>query len=108
MKKKAFLTIIGVLALQAMVYADWVNGTVQKVDESRDVLFINRIDAEKNKSMPEQLEVKVTNDAKLKNISSLTELKTGNEVKVDVQENKNLGIWEARGVELVNPANKKY
>ena len=37
-------------------------------------------------------------------------LKAENEVKVDVQENKNLGIWEAHGVELVSPspADKKY
>ncbi len=105
MKRIIYLAVFGLLAFQIAAYADWVNGTVAKVDSKNNTVTIQRTEDERDRrdgNLPAQLEVKVNRDADLKNIASINDLKTGDAVKIDVRENKNLGIWEAKGIELRN------
>jgi hypothetical protein len=62
------------------------------------------MDIDKNQNLPQELQLRVVRDAKLKNITSLKDLQDGNQVKVDVKQNKDLGVWEAKSVELNNEA----
>jgi hypothetical protein len=99
MKKILPIVFAGLFLMQAPSYADWMKGVVKGV-EGKDVT-ISRTDASDNDSKPRELKVKILENAKLKNISSLGDLKSGQEVKVDARENKEQGFWDANYVELI-------
>jgi hypothetical protein len=100
--KKILLLAIGVfLSAQLTAYADWINASVVKVDSKENMVTFKNLEAQNaDKDMPSLLDVKVKKDANLKNLASLNDLKPGNTVKVNVQKDQNLGIWEASGIEL--------
>jgi hypothetical protein len=100
MKKTLPLIIASLFVMQTASYADWMQGVVQKV-EGKDIT-INRTDATENDSNPRELKVKILDNAKLKNISAISDLKNGEEVKVDARNNKEQGFWDANYVELIN------
>ncbi|MCR4337211.1 MAG: hypothetical protein NUV91_05345 [Candidatus Omnitrophica bacterium] len=102
MKKIISLTILSFFILQTAVYAEWVYGIVRKVDVKNSILTIQQIEEEKEDNFPNQIKLKVVRDAIFRNIPTLDELEVGNEVKVNVRENQNLGIWEATEVEFKN------
>ena len=107
MKKTTIVTLaLGLLAFQTIASAEVIYGYVQKVDPASNTIMIDRLDTAKNKNqnLPEQLQLKVSRDAKLKNIAAITDLKKDNAVKVDAKQNADLGIWEANSVELNNEA----
>jgi hypothetical protein len=104
MKKTLPLIVASLFLMQTASYADWMQGIVKKV-EGKDIT-INRTDATQNDSNPRELKVKILDNAKLKNISSLNDLKSGEEVKVDARNNKEQGFWDANYVELINSANQ--
>lgn len=87
---------------QTAAFAETIKGAITKVDVAASDIYIHRTEINKNKDLPQDLQLKVGREAKLKNITSLADLKNGNEVNVKVKENKNLGIWEARSVELIS------
>lgn len=96
------LLALGLFLLQAFASAEVIQGSVQRIDAANDTLYIRRFDADidKNGKLPREFELKVGREAKLKNIASLQDLENGSPVKVDVKQNKNLGVWEAKSVEL--------
>jgi hypothetical protein len=100
MKKALPLIIASLFLAQAPSYADWMKGVVQSIDGK--TVTINRSDATENDSNPRQLKVKILENAKLKNISSVSDLKNGQEIKVDARNNKEQGFWDANYVELIN------
>ena len=100
MKKIATVFVFGLLFAANASYAEWVQGIVSNVDIKAGTIQLNRLATDKNKDFPQTLQLNVQRDAKLKNIVSLEDLKKGNHIKVDVKQNKDLGIWEAKAVEL--------
>jgi hypothetical protein len=100
-----YFTAIGAAVLGALIvfaavgHAQSVEAVIHKVDPENNVLTIEPIgkDAER---LPKPLDVTVTRDADLEGIVSLEELKEGNQVTVEVKENKDLQVWEAKKVEL--------
>ncbi len=101
MKKALPLIFAGLFLVQAPVYADWMQGIVQGIEGK--TVTIDRTDASENDNNPRQLKVKVLDNAKLKNISAVEELQSGQEIKVDARNNKEQGFWDANYIELVNP-----
>ncbi len=98
------LALLGSIAFASAASAEMVHGSVQKLDAANNMLTIRRIETDKNQNLPQEMQLKVQRDSKLKNIASLQDLQNGNQVKVDVKQNKDLGIWEAKSVELSNEA----
>ena len=98
--KSLSFAVLGLAILQATASAETVHGLVQNFDAATNTLAIRRVETDKNQNLPTDLQLVVNRDAKLKNIASLQELQRDNEVKVDVKQNKDLGIWEAKSVEL--------
>jgi hypothetical protein len=99
--KKITLPLIfaGLFLVQAPSYADWMQGVVQGLEGK--TVTINRTDDSGNDSDPRQLKVKILDNAKLKNISAVEDLKNGQEIKVDARNNKEQGFWDANYVELI-------
>lgn len=99
MKRIVMMLFAGLLAVPSVSYAEWLQGTITKIDINGGNLTLENLDTKK--PYPQPLNLKVTQDAELKNIASLQDLKNGQAVKVDVKENTNLGVWEAKSVEYV-------
>jgi hypothetical protein len=100
MKKTLPLVVASIFLLQTPSYAAWMSGVVKAVEDR--VVTIERANAELQEAYPKELRVKILDNAKLKNISSLEDLKSGNEVKVDARANKEQGVWDANYIELVD------
>jgi Cu/Ag efflux protein CusF len=101
-----YFTAVGAALLGAIIIfaasasnAETVEGVVDKVDTENNKLTISRTDDE-NKDLPKEIDVTVTRDADLEGIVSLDDLEEGNQVKVEVKENKDLRVWEADKIEL--------
>ena len=99
--KRMFIAVIagvGMLLLQTYAYADRIEGTIKNIDSTNRMLTIERSDAKADQA--KEIQVKVTDDAKFKNFNTLGELQNGQAVKLDARENKDLGSWDAKSVEL--------
>jgi hypothetical protein len=112
MKRIIYLTMLGFFALTTVAHAEWIKGTVLDVDDSNNTITIKRANEleDNNRNLPpqipERLQLKVRDDASFKNLSSLSELQAGNEVRVNVKTNKyNSAAWEASDVELTDASN---
>ena len=97
-----YFTIGTMFLLQSTSYAAWMSGVVKDVDPTNQTLLIERANANTQEAYEKQIRVKVLNNAKLKNIASLDELKDGQEVKMDVRANKEQGHWDANYIELID------
>jgi len=102
MKKALPIVFASLFLVQAPSYADWMKGVVKSVDSAGKTVTIDRTDASENDSKPRELKVKIVDNAKMKNISSIDELQNGQEVKVDARDNKEQGFWDANYIELIN------
>jgi hypothetical protein len=106
MRKTLSIVVASLFLLQSPVHAAWMSGVVKSVQDR--IVTIERANAQIQEAYPKELEVKILDNAKLKNISSLEELQPGNEIKLDARANKEQGTWDANYVELVdsdkNPA----
>jgi hypothetical protein len=100
MKRIVTSLFVALVLFQASAYAETVTGTVKNVSAADMKLTIARNDD--NNDLPQNLDLVVQTDAHLKNIVSLKDLQAGNEVKVNVKQNKDARIWEAKSVELIN------
>jgi hypothetical protein len=108
MKRILYLTIVGFFALQTIAFAEWIKGTVLSVDEQNNQITIKRSNEmlDTNKNLPAQvldrMELKVNENADLKNVSSLSELQPGSEVRVNIRQNPQnpeVTAWEATSIE---------
>ncbi len=106
MKKVLPIIVASLFLLQSPAHAAWMSGVVKNVQDR--IVTIERANAQIQEAYPKELQVKILDNAKLKNISSLNELQPGNEVKLDARANKEQGSWDANYIELVdsdkNPA----
>ena len=106
MKRTLPLIVASLFLLQTPSYAAWMSGVVKTVEDR--VVTIERANAEIQEAYPKELRIKILDNAKLKNIASLNDLKAGNEVKLDARANKEQGVWDANYIELIdadqNPA----
>jgi hypothetical protein len=100
MKKVLPIIIASLFLLQTPVHAAWMSGVVKSVQDR--IVTIERANAQIQEAYPKELQVKILDNAKLKNISSLGELQAGNEVKLDARANKEQGTWDANYIELVD------
>ena len=99
--KRMLLTVIvgvGLLLPQTTVYADSIEGMIKNVDSTSRTLTIERSNAKAGEAR--EIQVKIPEDAKFKNFNTFGELQNGQEVKLDARENKDLGSWDAKSVEL--------
>jgi hypothetical protein len=104
MKKTLLLAAFSLIAMQTAAHAAWMSGTVERVEG--DTVVIQRANSELQEAYPKEINVKILNNAKLKNISSLEELKKGQEVKLDARANKEQGQWDANYIELIDSDSK--
>jgi len=100
MNKTLPIIFMSLFLMQTTSYADWMKGVVKDVQGK--TVTLDRTDAAGNDSDPRELKIKILENAKLKNISSLGDLKNGQEVKVDARNNKEQGFWDANYIELTN------
>jgi hypothetical protein len=100
MKKTLTFVVASLFLLQTPAHAAWMSGVVKSV-EGR-IVTIERANAELQEAYPKELQVKILDNAKLKNVASLEDLKSGNEVKLDARANKEQGTWDANYIELVD------
>jgi hypothetical protein len=108
MKKVIALAITGLFLLPLTAHAAWWKATVKSVDSQDRKVLIERVNSETKDSLPPEVNVKILENAKLKNMTTLAELQPGQLVKLDVRANKEQGDWDANYIELisakVNPA----
>jgi hypothetical protein len=102
MKKILVLAVVSFLWLQTSAYAAWMSGVIKEVDSANRVVTIERAGAELQEAYPKEIQVKVLENARLKNMTTLDELQTGQEVKVDARANKEQGFWDANYIELID------
>jgi hypothetical protein len=103
--KRVLFFIVGLIAsvflLQTPSYAAWMQGKIKNVDNNSRMITIDSADAQKAGASSSEIQVKVLENAKFKNISSLNDLKSGQEVKVDARNNKEQGFWDANYIEVL-------
>ena len=105
MKKVSFFImaiLVSVFLLQTASEAAWIHGVIKSVDPVQRIVTIERANAEEQEAYAKELPIKILENAKLKNISSLNELKSGQEVKLDARANKEQGFWDANYIELID------
>ena len=117
MKKIFYLTIVSFLTLQTMAYAEWIKGTVLGIDEQNKKILIKRSNEmqDYNKNLPPQvldrLDLKVSDNADFKNMSSLKDLEPGQEVRVNIRQNPQnpeATVWEATSIEYTPDQPKEF
>ncbi len=96
------LIAVMVLGSASVTYAAWMQGEVVSVNPQEKKLTIERANAQYQEAYDKNIEVKVLDNAKLKNVASLNEIKEGQEVKLDARANKEQGHWDANYVELID------
>jgi len=94
------LVVVSIFLLQGTSHAAWMSGVVKGVQDR--VVTIERANAELQEAYPKEIQIKILDNAKLKNIAALSDLQNGNEVKVDARANKEQGIWDANYIELID------
>src|SRR3989338_143604 len=78
--------------------AETIRGEIKALNvESNNFVMLKR-DPSKNKLIPRELNVQILPKTKLKGMNFLQELRTGDEIKVDVRQNKKTLAWEARSL----------
>ena len=103
MKRSIYLLIAGFVLSQSAAYAEVIQGMIINVDPASDMISVRQ--AVPSKHTPQQLEIKVKNDTKTKNVASLKELRVGQEVRVDAKENKQTNLFEAKSIEVTAAGN---
>src|SRR5689334_5491125 len=102
MKKIIFLAVVSFWWLQTSAYAAWMSGVIKDVDSANRVVTLERAGAELQEAYSKEIQVKILENAKLKNMTTLDELQTGQEVKIDARANKEQGFWDANYIELID------
>ncbi len=105
MKKVLYMVIASTFLIQTSAHAAWMRGIIKDVDGKNVV--IERSNANQQTAYEKELTIKILDNAKLKNIASLDELKAGQEVKLDARANKEQGQWDANYIELID-SDKKF
>jgi hypothetical protein len=100
MRKRLLAIVASLMLIPTPSYAAWMSGIVKNVQDR--IVTIERANADIQEAYPKELQVKILENAKLKNIAALSDLKSGNEIKLDVRANKEQGVWDANYIELVD------
>ncbi len=102
MKKTLLFIFMSLFLMQTPSYAAWMSGVVKEVDLGERMVTIERSGAQFQEAYSKELDVKILENAKLKNLASLDELRSGQEIKLDARANKEQGYWDANYVELID------
>lgn len=99
MKRLIYLMLVGFLVWQAPAFAETFKATVTDVNVASNQLTVTPL--EKTDKLPASVNLTVKDNTKFKGAAStLGDVKTGSEVKVNAKENN--GTWEAKSVEVTN------
>ena len=85
------------LVISGTAFAKTVSGTVASVDAATNSLSLNTKD---DAGAEKKVDLMVKSDATFSGVSSLADLKTGQEVKVEAEEDAATGSWNATFVEV--------
>lgn len=90
--------MMGFVMVEATLYAETITGEVAAIDQVTHSISIRHVDL--TTGNPQEEKFYVVDNAKFKGVHSLSDLKTGDMVKVEVKENKDSGVLEAKKIEM--------
>ena len=92
------LVLLGLALMSTVAYAASIEGKVVSTDAEKNQLVVSSMDAAGTAS---ESNLAVSADTAFVGVASLAELKAGDQVKVEANEDAATGTWNAASVELV-------
>ena len=92
------LASLWVMGYETIVYAEVLEGEIKTVNvESSNIAMVAK-DPATGQMASEELLVKASSKTKLENVASLSELRPGDEIKVETDWNKKTSCWDAKSL----------
>ncbi len=102
MKRYIYGLLGSFFLFSSVAYAEMIRGSITFVDTTNNRISIQPADPGKSS----QLLIKMRSDTRTRNVSSIGDLKVGQEVKVDAKQNRQENILEAKSIEVTKSAER--
>ncbi len=98
LKKAAFFLMLGFCFMQTLGYADMWWCEVQNIYDEGNALVMKRLNLEKGGL--DEVKVRLSLMTNLNGIGTIYDLKNGDTVWVEVEQNQKTGAWQARSISV--------